>query len=571
VLVVDHRDGSGLTESIDAAPAGRVALVDRRWIGHTHALRLIICDPRAGAACCEGVLSVATAHRATLVTLLGKRQSTTLSVDAVSRRFASAVHVTTVDPTPLVCGVAEDAAQHAALLAAVADVDEERVRLQQSVKARDSFFTTFCVSPYSQYVARWCARHGLHPNQVTLASLVVAVLAAALCATGDRAGYVAGALLLQASFTLDCVDGQLARYAVRYSRNGAWLDAIFDRTKEYAVFAGLAYGATRAGDPVWGLATVAMALQTTRHYLHFGYTEASRGKGALDSPTTSMWARVDEAASWSVWLRRSAVLPIGERWALISLLIAVSTPRVVFVVLIAAGAVAFGYAAAGRLLRSVRRNAGWGRSAAEVLDPMLDLGPLARPVAVATGRRMGAPLITAIGVLPLVLALATLGDEPAWWLVAAIGWYALCIGLAASRPLVGRFDWLLPAVTRGVEYSTVVVLAAVLVPGSLAAAFALVAATAYRHYDTVYRLRARTAPDRVLGIMMGGHEGRMLVLGLVAAAAPGVLGLVLLVLALGFAATNLFASVFWWVTAQVHDPVPAAPETATLNRTGGPL
>ncbi|MEU6285715.1 hypothetical protein, partial [Streptomyces sp. NPDC047028] len=27
--------------------------------------------------------------------------------------------------------------------------------------SRDGFFTTFCISPYSRYLARWCARRGL--------------------------------------------------------------------------------------------------------------------------------------------------------------------------------------------------------------------------------------------------------------------------------------------------------------------------------------------------------------------------------------------------------------------------
>ena len=79
-------------------------------------------------------------------------------------------------------------------------------------------------------------------------------LAAAAFATGERWGLVAGAILLQAAFTTDCVDGQLARYTRTFSKLGAWLDSIFDRSKEYVCFAGLAIGASRAGDPVWPLA-----------------------------------------------------------------------------------------------------------------------------------------------------------------------------------------------------------------------------------------------------------------------------------------------------------------------------
>lgn len=119
-------------------------------------------------------------------------------------------------------------------------MDDEAVRLRSAVKARDGFFTTYCISPYSRYIARWCARRGLTPNQVTTASLLTALIAAGCAATGTRAGFVAAGLLLLFSFVLDCTDGQLARYSLQYSTLGAWLDATFDRAKEYAYYAGLA-------------------------------------------------------------------------------------------------------------------------------------------------------------------------------------------------------------------------------------------------------------------------------------------------------------------------------------------
>ena len=128
------------------------------------------------------------------------------------------------------------------------------------MKARDGFFTTFCISPYSRYIARWCARRGLTPNQVTTASLLTALIAAGCAATGTRAGFIAAGVLLLASFVLDCTDGQLARYSLQYSTLGAWLDATFDRAKEYAYYAGLALGAARGGDDVWALALGAMVL-----------------------------------------------------------------------------------------------------------------------------------------------------------------------------------------------------------------------------------------------------------------------------------------------------------------------
>ena len=125
--------------------------------------------------------------------------------------------------------------------------------------------------PYSKYIARWAARRGLTPNQVTLFSIAIGVLAAACFATAERWGMVAGAVLVYFAFVFDCVDGQLARYTRQFSKLGAWLDSIFDRAKEYVVFAGLAIGASRTGDPVWLLAGAALALQTSRHAIDFSF------------------------------------------------------------------------------------------------------------------------------------------------------------------------------------------------------------------------------------------------------------------------------------------------------------
>ncbi len=130
-------------------------------------------------------------------------------------------------------------------------------------------------------------------------------------------------MLLLGSFVLDCADGQLARYSLRYSTLGAWLDATFDRAKEYAFYAGLALGAARTGDDVWALALGAIILQSCRHVVDFSFAEARTG--AADGPAAALSGRLDRVG-WTVWVRRMIVLPIGERWALIAVLTAATTP-----------------------------------------------------------------------------------------------------------------------------------------------------------------------------------------------------------------------------------------------------
>ncbi|MFJ1581073.1 DUF5941 domain-containing protein [Streptomyces sp. NPDC088182] len=609
-LGFDVRTAPGAEEVrglLAAAPATeRVALVDSRFVGHVHALRLALTDPRFPAAAVPGALTAQPGARAALLRALtsldgdedgpqplagtaeAQRTAATavapcepLADRAATVLDAEGTTVTRPGLGSLVAAVPADAAARERAEAAVAAVDDEAVRLRSAVKARDGFFTTFCISPYSRYLARWCARRGLTPNQVTTASLVTALIAAACAATGTRGGYVAAGVLLIFSFVLDCTDGQLARYSLQYSTMGAWLDATFDRAKEYAYYAGLALGAARGGDDVWALALGAMVLQTCRHVVDFSFNEAnvdataasSGGKAVVGTPTAALSSRLD-SVGWTVWVRRMIVLPIGERWAMIAVLTAVTTPRIVFYALLVGCAFAACYTTAGRVLRSVTRRATRTDRAAQALADLADSGPLAELVARALRR----PARALPGVLPFLIALAggvvvvataafaplkDPSDSPVLILGALV--YVLTSGLAVARRMGGALDWLIPPVFRAAEYTTVLVFAARAdVPGALPAAFGLVAAVAYHHYDTVYRIRGGAgAPPRRLVRALGGHEGRTLLVTLAAAFSTRAFDfpLELTVLAAAVALVALTESIRFWMSSgapAVHDEGEAA-------------
>ncbi|MGW0310994.1 DUF5941 domain-containing protein [Streptomyces flavidovirens] len=462
----------------------------------------------------------------------------------------------------LVAVVATDEDERAQARAAVAAVDEEAVRLRTAVKSRDGFFTTFCVSPYSRYLARWCARRGFTPNQVTTASLITALIAAGCAATGTRGGYVAAGVLLLFSFVLDCTDGQLARYSLQYSTMGAWLDATFDRAKEYAYYAGLALGAARGGDDVWALALGAMVLQTCRHVVDFSFNEANHDAESNTSPTAALSDKLD-SVGWTVWVRRMIVLPIGERWAMIAVLTAVTTPRIVFYALLVGCALAAFYTTAGRVLRSLTRKARRTDRAAQALADLADSGPLAQAVAARGPRLKGAwtaPVLAVVGGAALVATALTQPFGSVQVIVAAV-FYAVLSGTAVARPLKGALDWLVPPVFRAAEYGTILILAARSeVNGALPAAFGLVSAVAYHHYDTVYRIRGGTgAPPQWLVRTIGGHDGRTLVvvvLATVLATRNTDLTLALTALAVAVALVVLVESIRFWVSSgapAVHD------------------
>lgn len=561
-----------LPRLLAAVPAGeRVALVDPRFLGHVHALRLALTDPRFPAASVPGALTVQAEARPALARVLSGgtsapaaqvRTTSVLTDDIAAAIEADGLAVHHPELGSLVATVPADEVAAVAASRAVAAVDDEAVRLRNAVKSRDGFFTTHCISPYSRYLARWCARRGLTPNQVTTASLLTALIAAGCAATGTRGGYVAAGVLLILSFVLDCTDGQLARYSLQYSTMGAWLDATFDRAKEYAYYAGLALGAARGGDDVWALALGAMVLQTCRHVVDFSFNEAhvvGTDATANTSPTAALSDRLD-SVGWTVWVRRMIVLPIGERWAMIAVLTAVTTPRIVFYALLIGCAFAACYTTAGRVLRSLSRRATRSDRAARALAELADSGPLAQLIAAKAPRMPGAPVLAAVGALLVVAAALTL-PVGSGLVIGAAALYAVLSGLAVARPLKGPLDWLVPPLFRVAEYCTVLILAARSdVAGALPAAFGLVAAVAYHHYDTVYRIKGGSgAPPQWLVRVIGGHEGRTLVVTVFAAvlaARDTDFTLALTALAAVIALVVLVESIRFWVSSgapAVHD------------------
>ncbi|MGK4584415.1 DUF5941 domain-containing protein [Kitasatospora sp. HPMI-4] len=555
-------------------PDERLAVVDAGFVGHRHSLRLALTDPRFPAAAVPGAMVVSGAEARTALASAAQHLSAEpqlpqqrtreqygngygaapqggdpygtarygwsdrqherplpdLLADVLEQR---GLPVQRPELGTLVATVPGDEDELHAARAAVAQVDEEAVRLRRAVKGRDGFFTTFFVSPYSRYIARWCARRGLTPNQVTTASLLTALIAAGLAATGTRGGYIAAGVLLLASFVLDCTDGQLARYSLQYSTVGAWLDATFDRAKEYSFYAGLALGAARTGDHVWALSLAAMTLMTFRHSVDFAFmaadqetsrnpvTAGSKQQNTNTSPTAQFSNRLDRVG-WTVWARRIIVLPIGERWALIALLTACTTPRITLTVLLAGCALACCYTTAGRVLRSVSRRRPREDRAAREVATLADggvltelLAPVLRPVARFLPG-LAVPLLAAVGAAGLPVAVYLTAGT--WQAVGAAAGYVLLSSLVLARRLTGALDWLAPAFFRAGEYLTVLALALKLDIAALPAAFGLVAAFAYHHYDTVYRLRGGTgAPARWLVRVTGGQEGRALLVTLVAA------------------------------------------------------
>ena len=251
----------------------------------TELLARLILDARGPATGFPGALRVPAA-RVTVLADAAERAVLELEhEDDVVARLGSNLGAPVADclDPRLACLRADGGPAAHAARTAVEAVDEDKIRLHNAVKSEDGFFTTYAVSTYSRYIARWAAGRGLTPNMVTSISMGIAVVAAVWFAAGTRTGMIIGGVLFYLSFVFDCVDGQLARYTRQFSTLGAWLDAVFDRGKEYVVFAGLAIGSSvaafdssvHAGN-VWALAVAALALQTVRHMIDFSFGTSRR-------------------------------------------------------------------------------------------------------------------------------------------------------------------------------------------------------------------------------------------------------------------------------------------------------
>lgn len=99
-------------------------------------------------------------------------------------------------------------------------------------------------------IARWLADRGVTPDAISVAGLVLSLLAALLFARG---AFLGAALVLALTGLCDMLDGDVARLRGLSTPFGAFLDSTLDRAGEGALFGGLAtYYFTRAsGAAIW--------------------------------------------------------------------------------------------------------------------------------------------------------------------------------------------------------------------------------------------------------------------------------------------------------------------------------
>ena len=156
-----------------------------------------------------------------------------------------------------------------------------------------------------------------------------------------------------------------------------------------------------------------------------------------------------------------------------------------------------------------------------------DDGPLARALGAALrplAKSAPHTLLVAAAVAPMFVLMAAKGaDADHTTAGITIAWLVLVAGATGGHEPTDRLRWAVPPLIRLVEYAGLLWIGAMGGESSAPAAFTLICALAFRHYDVVYRLRHQgVAPPAWVGDLALGWDGR-LVLGyilLVAGALP---------------------------------------------------
>ena len=134
----------------------------------------------------------------------------------------------------------------AALVTDATSARKAERRLWTSLKSSaDGIVDRFLNRPLGRYLSKILVRAPFSPNQISVVSTFIGILSGWLFAGGY---FVSGALLLQLSAIIDCVDGDLARVLCKESRFGKWLDLVGDQFVHIAVFAGIGF-ALAGSDP----------------------------------------------------------------------------------------------------------------------------------------------------------------------------------------------------------------------------------------------------------------------------------------------------------------------------------
>lgn len=385
----------------------------------------------------------------------------------------------------------------------IAALNVGRLRLSMANRANDGFFSVFVLRKFSKILTWVAVKIGATPNQVTTLSFLIGLYSAYSFSRGEFLHTVLGAFLLQLSIIVDCVDGELARYTRKFSKLGAWLDAVTDRVKEYLVYLGLAYGAAKSGENLWIPAMALMLIQTFRHLSDYNFAQSMkiRNEEKFETPVGFMAdfdgivpTEREPKGRLRYWLGKIIQFPIGERWLAISASAVIGGAAFTFTVMPILALISAVVVFRGRIIR-IRK---------------IERTPLKSNL-----------IVTQLDLLGI------------------------------KRTFTTRASWIEPSILRAIEGSVLIFLfsnADLLGVTSFSILFSII----FHHYDNLYRALQNEAKPIWLTAMGLNLGGRVLLLGIAIYA-----GWSISIFAWYFGLIFLFLSSVQWVMAHKQNKVRA--------------
>ena len=114
------------------------------------------------------------------------------------------------------------------------------------------------LKPYLQTIGKIFASTGISPNVWTAIGLIFAFISSLVYGISLEFSLILGGILILISGFFDIVDGQVARYANKISKSGGFLDSIFDKIAEVAIFFGILLGGY--ADPYLVILAISLSL-----------------------------------------------------------------------------------------------------------------------------------------------------------------------------------------------------------------------------------------------------------------------------------------------------------------------
>ncbi len=141
------------------------------------------------------------------------------------------------------------------------DVDDEAAfrRAEQALldttrgKGNDGPVSRWLNRPLSIRLSRLLADHAITPNQISLFSFFLSLLAAGLFAAGGYLSLATGGVVAQLASIIDGSDGEIARLKYLSSDYGGWFDAVLDRYADAFLLFGLTWHVFQQTHSGWAL------------------------------------------------------------------------------------------------------------------------------------------------------------------------------------------------------------------------------------------------------------------------------------------------------------------------------